>query len=106
MQEAAAAAFRRGSRADGQKRSLCKALKLQAFPKIYAMAGAGRKCITDAWGVAKIDSARSQMDTRAPHTFVGRNRRRCKGLEPSRRLSETTGPRHLSAFRIAFRRQR
>lgn len=59
-----------------------------------------------AWGVAKINSARSQMDTRAPYTVVGRNRRYRKGLEPSRRLSETTGPRHLSAFRIAFRRQR
>ena len=53
-----------------------------------------------------IDSARGQMDARAPHTVVGRNRRCCKGLEPSRRLSETTGSRHLSAFRIAFRRQR
>ena len=32
------------------------------------------------------------MDTRAPHTVVGRNRCRGKGLEPSRRLSETIGP--------------
>ena len=46
------------------------------------------------------------MDTRAPHIVVVRNRRRRKGLKPSRRLSEPTGPRQLSAFRIAFRRQR
>ena len=46
------------------------------------------------------------MDTRAPHIVVGQNRRCRKGLEPSWRLSEPTGPRQLSAFRIAFRRQR
>ena len=40
-----------------------------------------------ASGVAKINSARSQIDTRAPHTVVSRTRRCCKGLEPSRRLS-------------------
>ena len=34
------------------------------------------------------------------HTVTGLNRRRRKGLEPPRRLSETTGPRHLSAFRV------
>ena len=50
MQEAAAAAFRRGSRADGWNRSICKALAPQAFPPVYVMAGAGRKCITDACG--------------------------------------------------------
>ncbi|MCY4002688.1 MAG: hypothetical protein OXF33_03145, partial [Rhodospirillales bacterium] len=49
--EAAAAAFRRGSRATGQNRSLCKALTLQAFPPVHAMAVAGRKSITDEWGV-------------------------------------------------------
>ena len=37
------------------------------------------------------------------HTLTGLKRRRCKGLEPSRRLSETTGPRHLSAFRVVVR---
>ena len=46
------------------------------------------------------------MDTCALHTVVGRDHRCRKGLEPSRRLSETTGPRSPSAFRIAFRRQR
>ena len=37
------------------------------------------------------------------HTAIGCNSRRRKGLEPSRRLSETTGPQSQSAFRIAFR---
>ena len=46
-----------------------------------------------AWGVVKINSARSQMDTRALHTVAGRNRRCRKGLKPSRRLSEATWPR-------------
>ena len=43
------------------------------------------------------------MGSCALHTVIGRNNRRRKGLEPSRRLSETTGPQSLSAFRIAFR---
>ncbi len=34
------------------------------------------------------------------HTVTGLERRRRKGLEPSRRLSETTEPLHLSAFRV------
>ena len=38
----------------------------------------------------------------ALHTVIGRNSRRRKGLEPSRRLSETAGPRPSGAFRIAF----
>ena len=38
----------------------------------------------------------------ALHTVIGRNSRRRKGLEPSRRLSEMTGPQSPSAFRIAF----
>ena len=43
------------------------------------------------------------MGACALHTVIGRNSRRRKGLEPSRRLSETTGPQSPSAFRIAFR---
>ena len=39
----------------------------------------------------------------ALHTGTGSKRRRCKGLEPSRRLSETTGPRSPSAFRVVVR---
>ena len=35
-------------------------------------------------------------------TVIGRNRRRRKELEPSRRLSETTGPRSPCAFRVVF----
>lgn len=54
--------------------------------------------------MAEINSARSQIATRALHTVVGRNRRRRKGLEPSRRVSETAGPRYLSAFRVAVPR--
>ena len=36
------------------------------------------------------------------HTVIGRNSRRRKGLEPSRRLSAATGPRSPSAFRMVF----
>ena len=46
------------------------------------------------------------MDTRALHAVFGRNRHCSKGFEPSRRLSEPTGPQSLNAFRIAFRPQR
>ena len=54
-------------------------------------------------GVSKIkDSAGSPMGDYALHTVIGRNSRQRKGLEPSRRLSETTGPQSPSAFRIAF----
>ena len=35
-------------------------------------------------------------------TIIGRNSRRRKELEPSRRLSETTGPRSPCAFRVVF----
>lgn len=44
------------------------------------------------------------MGTRAHSTDASRNRRCRKGLEPSRRMSETTGPRCLRAFRIAVPR--
>ena len=43
-----------------------------------------------------------QVGDCALHTVIGRNSRRRKGLEPSRRLSETAGPRPSGAFRIAF----
>ena len=49
------------------------------------------------------DSAWSQMGSCALHTVIGQNSRCRKELEPSRRLSETTGPQSPSAFRIAFR---
>ncbi|NKC11747.1 MAG: hypothetical protein GKR94_05940 [Gammaproteobacteria bacterium] len=39
----------------------------------------------------------------ALHTVTGLKRRRRKGLEPSRRLSETTGPQSPSAFRVVVR---
>ena len=52
MQEAAAATFRRRSRASGRNRSIRKALTLQAFPQVHAMADTGRKCAVGAWGVA------------------------------------------------------
>ena len=42
------------------------------------------------------------MSACALHTVIGRNSRQRKGLEPSRRLSETTGPQSPSGFRIAF----
>ena len=58
-----------------------------------------------AWGVAKINSARSQMDMRALHTVVGRNCRRRKGLEPSRRVNETGLPRPLSVSALPSREQ-
>ena len=38
----------------------------------------------------------------ALHTVIGLNSRRRKGLEPSRRLSETTGPQSPSAFLVVF----
>ena len=43
------------------------------------------------------------MGACALHTVIGRNSLRRKGLEPSRRLSETTGPQSPSGYRIAFR---
>ncbi len=43
------------------------------------------------------------MGSCALHTVIGQNSRCRKELEPSRRLSETTGPQSPSAFRIAFR---
>ena len=42
------------------------------------------------------------MGACALHTVIGRNSLRRKGLEPSRRLSETTGSRSMSTFRVAF----
>ena len=42
----------------------------------------------------------------ALHTATGLKRQRRKGLEPSRRLSETTGPRSPSAFRVVVRQRR
>ena len=42
----------------------------------------------------------SPTGVRAVHTASGPGGRRRKGLEPSRRLSETTGPRSPSAFRV------
>ena len=44
----------------------------------------------------------SPTGVRAVHTASGPGGRRRKGLEPSRRLSETTGPRSPSAFRVVF----
>ena len=48
--------------------------------------------VESASGVTRKDSARSQRRACALHFVTGRNSRRRKGLEPSRRLSETTGP--------------
>ena len=44
----------------------------------------------------------SPTGVRAVHTASGPGGRRRKGLEPSRRLSETTDPRSPSAFRVVF----
>lgn len=55
-----------------------------------------------ASGVTRKDSAWSQRRACALQIVTGRNSRRRKGLKPSRRLSETTGPRSPCAFRIAF----
>lgn len=57
-------------------------------------------------GCVDPDSEWSPKGACALSTIGGGNRRCCKGLEPSRRLSETTGPQSPSTFRIAFRRQR
>ena len=43
------------------------------------------------------------MGACAPHTVIGLETRRHKGLELSRRLSETTGPQSPNVFRVAFR---
>ena len=48
MQEAAAAAFCRGSCPVGRNRLLCKALTLQVFPPVIAMANTGRKGVSGA----------------------------------------------------------
>ena len=45
----------------------------------------------------------SQMVEADPHTAFGLKRRHRKGLDPLRRLSETPGPLHLSAFRVVVR---
>ena len=55
-----------------------------------------------AFGVTEKDSAGSPRGTCAVHTIIGRNGPRRKGLKPSRRLSETTGPQPLGAFRVVF----
>ena len=57
-------------------------------------------------GCAQPVSAGSGIDPCALHTVVGRNRPCRKGLEPSRRVSETTGPQSPCTFRIAVWRQR
>ena len=46
------------------------------------------------------DSEWSRRGDCALHTVTGLGGRRRKGLEPSRRLSETTGPRSSGAFRV------
>ena len=56
----------------------------------------------DASGVSKITPNGVPKSKIALHTVIGRNSRRRKGLKPSRRLSETTGPQSPNAFRIAF----
>ena len=77
----------------------------QKCTRVHAISAKGARLPSAACGVAKINSARSQMDTRAPHTVVGRNRRCRKGLEPSRRVSETAGPRHLTRSALPSREQ-
>ena len=53
-----------------------------------------------AWGVRISTPTGVERGGVALHTATGLRRRRRKGLEPSRRLSETTGPLHLSVFRV------
>ena len=52
-------------------------------------------------GCVEPDSEWSPTGTCAHSTDASRNHRRRKGLEPLRRLSGTTGPRCLSAIRVA-----
>ena len=53
-----------------------------------------------ASGVRKTTPTGVERGWVSLHTVTGLERRRRKGLEPSRRLSETTEPLHLSAFRV------
>ena len=53
-------------------------------------------------GVTSKDSEWSQRRAIALQIVTGRNSHCRKGLEPSRRLSETTGPQSPCVFRIAF----
>ena len=55
-----------------------------------------------ASGVTRKTPKGVQVGDCALHTVIGRNSQRRKGLEPSRRLSETTGPQSPSAFRVVF----
>ena len=66
------------------------------------MAGTGGKCTVGASGVTRKTPNGVQIRACALHTVIGRNSRRRNGLEPSRRLSETTGPQSPSAFRVVF----
>ena len=53
-------------------------------------------------GCDEKNSAWSRRGDCTQHTVIGRNSRRRNGLEPSRRLSETTEPRSPSASRVVF----
>ena len=57
-----------------------------------------RRCV----GCVEQKSAWSRRGDCALHTVIGQNSRRRNGLEPSRRLNETTGPQSPCAFRIAL----
>ena len=63
---------------------------------------AARAGTAGASGVTRKTPNGVQIRACALHTVIGRNSRRRKGLEPSRRLSETTGPQSPSAFRVVF----
>ena len=52
-------------------------------------------------GCDEKNSVWSPIGTGGLHTVIGRNSRR-KGLEPSQRLSETTGPHPPGAFCVVF----
>ena len=54
----------------------------------------------DAWGVTISTPTGVERGRTALHTATGLRRRRRKGLEPSRRLSETTDPHSPCAFRV------
>ena len=58
-----------------------------------------QKCV----GCERKNSEWSPVGTFALHTVMGREGRCRKGLEPKRRLSETTRPQSPNAFRITFR---
>ena len=93
---------------EGLDRSFTVGVSLSRAARPAVTTGSGRggghrpeghqRCV----GCEGRSSRWSPTGVRAVHTALGPGGRRRKGLEPSRRLSETTGPRSPSAFRVVF----